>query len=155
MSTDKLPQWDGSGHLSDLALVALADGQDSLVDADARKHADSCEACAGRLADLALQSIAVGQSIAMARPRRMPAGAIGFAIALAALGIVPSVLEGRWVGNLATAPHELMAFADALAQILRAFGRAPEGTIATFVASLLLVFLGVLVARQKRAVRLS
>src|SRR2546430_2604580 len=150
MSSEKLPQWDGSGHLSDLALVALADGQDSLVDADARKHADSCEDCAGRLADLALQSTAVGEIMIAVRPRRMPAGAIGFAIALAVLGIVPSVLEGGWVGSLASAPHRLAAFVDALAQIVRAFGRAPEGTVATFGASLLLIFLGVLVARQKR-----
>ena len=52
---DKLPQWDGSGHLSDAALVALADGQDSIVDLDARRHADSCEACAERLADLVVE----------------------------------------------------------------------------------------------------
>jgi hypothetical protein len=155
MSTEKLPQWDGSGHLSDLALVALADGQDAIVDADARAHADSCEACAGKLADLALQSVAVGEAMMSARTRRLPARAVLFAIALAVVGIVPSLLEGNWVSDIATAPHRLMAFADALAQLVRAFGHAPVGTAATFGASLLLVALGVLVARQKRAVRMS
>src|SRR5581483_6056104 len=150
MSNDKLPQWDGSGHLSDAALVALADGQDSIVDADARKHADACEACAGRLADLALQSIAVGEAIAIAKPRRAPVAAIGFAIALAVAGIVPSLIQRDWVSDIASAPHRVMAFALALAQLARAFGHTPA---ATFGASFLLVALGVLVARQKRAVR--
>ena len=156
MSDSKLPQWDGSGHLTDLALVALADGQDALVDADARAHVDGCEACAGRLADLALESIAAGEVMMAARaPRKLPIPAVAVAIVLAVLGVIPSLLEPGWVSDIASAPHKLMAFFDAAAQIVRAFGRAPEGTYATFTASLLLVLLGVMVARQRRASRSS
>jgi hypothetical protein len=147
----KLPQWDGSGHLTDLALVALADGQDALVDADARAHADSCAACAERLADLALESIAVGEAMAIARePRRLPAKAIAIAATLALLGVIPSLLEPRWLSNVVNAPHKMFAFVGAIAQLSRAFGHAPMGTVATFTASLLLISVGVLVARQKR-----
>lgn len=156
MNSDKLPQWDGSGHLTDVALVALADGQDALVEKEARTHAETCEACAGRLADLALESIAVGEALLAARePRRLPARAIGFAIALALLGVIPSLLEPGWVTEIANAPHKLMLFCAALVQVVRAFAHAPVGTAATFAASLLLVSLGVLVARQKRALRSS
>ena len=156
MTDEKLPQWDGSGHLTDVALVALADGQDDLVEKDARTHADTCEACAGRLADLGLESIAVGEAIALARaPRRLPVRAIAIAIALAMLGVMPSLLEPGWVADIASAPHKLAVFFGALAQVVRAFAHAPVGTAATFTASLLLVSLGVLVARQKRALRSS
>lgn len=155
MNDSKLPQWDGSGHLTDLALVALADGQDALVDAGARKHADACEACTERLADLALQSIAAGEAMAIAGPRRVPVFALAIAATLALVGVIPSLLEPRWMSNLANAPHKMFAFVGAIAQIARAFGHAPMGTAATFMASLLLISVGVLVARQKRALRSS
>ena len=154
--SEKLPQWDGSGHLTDLALVALADGQDAILDADVRSHAGTCEACASRLADFALESIAVGAAVEMARPpRRIPVLAVAIAAMLAIVGVMPSLLEPRWISSVASAPHKLFAFVGAIAQIVRAFGHAPVGTAATFTASLLLISVGVLVARQKRALRSS
>lgn len=154
--SEKLPQWDGSGHLTELALVALADGQDAILDADVRAHAGSCEACTARLAELALESLAVGEAMEAARPpRRIPVLAVAIAAMLAVVGVMPSLLEPRWVSDVAAAPHRLFAFVGAIAQIVRAFGHAPMGTVATFTASLLLISVGVLVARQKRALRSS
>jgi hypothetical protein len=144
--TDKLPTWDGSGHVTELALVALADGQTDLVDADARAHVESCEECAAQLADFALQSIAVGEALERV-PRKLPVSAVVFALGLALLGFIPSLLEPAWMGRLANAPHTFALFMTATVTNVRAFAHAP---VATFGAATLLVLCGILVARQKR-----
>lgn len=156
MTDERLPSWDGAGHLAELALVALADGQDALVDADARRHVETCEACADRLAALALESLEVGALLERQRaPRRLPIAAVGGAVALAAVGLVPSLLEPRWVADALDAPHRLMVVVPLVVQAVRAFASAPAGTAATFAASLLFVSLGALVARQARPSRSS
>lgn len=151
-----LPAWDGDGHLSDAALVALADGQDALLDADARAHAETCEACAGKLADLALESVAVGAALAGAAAAeraevRFPTIAVAVAVALGALGALPSLLEGRWSAAVLDAPHWIATFGAAVLSAFHTFFSSPLGTATTFASAVLLVVSGALVARQQRA----
>jgi hypothetical protein len=80
----------------------------------------------------------------------LPVVAIVFALGLALLGVIPSLLEPAWIARLANAPHTLALFVMAMAASLRTIAHAPVGTAATFAASLLLVVSGILVARQKR-----
>jgi len=68
MSSTKLHAallWREGGHLTDEALVAIADGQD-LLPADATAHAFECEDCAHRLGEAALFSVDLGGSLAEA-----------------------------------------------------------------------------------------
>jgi hypothetical protein len=68
MSSTELPRelvWASDGHLDEVALTALADGQILIVPADARTHSETCEACAGRLGLLALASLEAGEALAL------------------------------------------------------------------------------------------
>ena len=98
--------WQADGHLSDLVLVALADGQDYLVPKPAQEHAATCESCGLRLGAAALQSWEVGAGLeghamtaAPASPPRpdlrRPAIALAAAFVLALLGSIPRLLELR------------------------------------------------------------
>lgn len=144
-----LPIWEGE-HLTELALVALADGQNDLVPEDARTHVDACEACAHKLADFAIESALVGQAIVPA-PRRMPVKAIAIAIVLALVGVIPSLLEPAWASAVTNAPHSFAMFLTAFAASIRTLAQGPIATAATYGAALLFLVSGALVARQRRA----
>jgi hypothetical protein len=67
MNTDeKLPPdltWEADGHLSEIALTMLADGEQSLLDEGAPGHAERCEACMMRLGTAAMMSLRVGEEL--------------------------------------------------------------------------------------------
>jgi hypothetical protein len=156
----KLPIWDGKGHLSDAALVALADGQHAIVEEEAQAHAESCEACAAKLSELALESVAVGVALvhAAAAERaeaRFPSVAVAVAVLLGLIGTVPTLLEGRWSAAVLDAPHWLATFGAAMVSAFHTFFGSPIGTAAMFASAALLVFSGALVARQQRAAHAS
>lgn len=46
--------WRDDGHLGDAALTCFVDGEESILPSQAAPHLDACDACAARLADLAL-----------------------------------------------------------------------------------------------------
>jgi hypothetical protein len=102
----------GEAHLSELALTAIADGEEALLPEVARDHVERCEACAMKLGDAAMLSSAIGDalravphvphampSVAPAkvesvRPKaRVPRGAIAIGLALAVIGAVPMMLD--------------------------------------------------------------
>ncbi|MBN2194018.1 MAG: hypothetical protein JW751_14480 [Polyangiaceae bacterium] len=96
--------WRADGHLSDLVLTALADGQDSLLPEPATAHAATCATCGQRLGAAALQSLLVGEALeeqAVARvpskaPEpsfRLPLLAFAAAFVLALLGSIPRLVE--------------------------------------------------------------
>jgi len=151
---DLLDAWEGE-HLTEVALVAIADGQDAIVSGDARKHAESCDECAQKLADLALQSIAIGDALTSARARKLPARAVAVALALAVLGVLPSLLEPGWIADVANAPHTIPLFLAAISVSARTAAQAPAGVAATFAAAVLLVVSGVFVAKQRDVARSS
>jgi hypothetical protein len=154
--------WDEDGHLGEVALTALADGEDAIVPLGAVHHATECEHCARRLGDAAVLSFDAGaavQSIEEARslapssaPRaKMPVFAVAAALLIAVVGAVPalfkdvpSVLDGlKWLFN-----DGLPLLADEIAHL---FGGKAERTIAVVSVASTLVFLmvGVMVARSR------
>ncbi|HEY8039104.1 MAG TPA: hypothetical protein VIF15_04890 [Polyangiaceae bacterium] len=160
----KLPRelvWDGV-HVSELALSALADGQEAILDVRAVEHVDACEWCAGRLGRAALVSATVGEALgevaikpatasspARAAARPLRALALGLAVAvLAALPTVPQL--GSFVRfALAFAARGVPVLARggvALASSEAVRGALPTATLA---ASALLVVMGWAIARSR------
>jgi hypothetical protein len=160
--------WDGA-HVSELAVTAIADGQEGILQRDALEHAEACEWCAGRLGRAALLSAAVGQAVVHARSAhtssRAPARASARPWSALLVGVVVAVLAA-----LPSLPHLTTTVLDALA-----FGRAfsthgvpvlvrggfelanREGasralTLATVVSSALLVMMGWAIARTRSRV---
>jgi hypothetical protein len=157
------------GHLTDEALVLLADGQASALDESAVTHGESCEACAARLAAFAVESADVGRAMAAVRdrlgafaqrsksdpPRPLaapPWWAMALAVGLAVLGAVPATIESGpgMATALADAPHRLNAWAHGVVTLLALVGQTPVGVVAPFAAALCLVASGIVVARRDR-----
>ena len=55
--------WEPSGHLSEIALTALADGEEALLDAAMHEHLGTCDACAVRLGEAAMRSAHVASAL--------------------------------------------------------------------------------------------
>ena len=55
--------WEPSGHLSEVALSAFADGEDALLDAAMHAHLDDCEACAIELGNVAMRAANVASAL--------------------------------------------------------------------------------------------
>lgn len=100
--------WQPDGHVTEVALTMIADGEHALVLPGAIAHVDACEACSARLGSAAMLSLRVAdeapllaEALARATPvpvssprtRPLPVGAIAVALALAALGAAPSLAE--------------------------------------------------------------
>lgn len=173
MDDSKLPRelvWDGA-HVSDLGLTAIADGQESIVPADAIAHSHSCEWCAGRLGRTALLSSAVGEGIREARPalasaqaqaaragaNPSPWRALLLGCTVAVLAAVPSLpqLAAR-LGTAVTFGKVLTA--HGLPVLVRGIAMASRQDVsrgiqlATIVASVLLVLMGLAIARARSRV---
>ena len=62
--------WCDDGHVSDLVVSALADGQSELVAEEAAEHVDECELCTDRLVRMASLSLSFGEDLRAAFPER-------------------------------------------------------------------------------------
>jgi len=169
----KLPRelvWDGA-HVSELGLTAIADGQESIVPADAVAHTHSCDWCAGRLGRTALLSSAVGQGVRAARPAAASAEAQGsrasanpspwrallLGCTVAVLAAVPALpqLAAR-LGN-AVAFGKVVS-SHGLPVLVRGIAMASRDDVsrgiqlATIVAAALLVLMGLAIARTRSRV---
>lgn len=108
--------WDveaDAAHLSELALTAIADGEEAILPASAMAHVETCEACGRKLGEAAMLSSMIGAALRGApsaatatanatatktrdsgRPRaRLPLGAISAGLALALFGAIPMLLD--------------------------------------------------------------
>ena len=54
---------EGDGHLADVALTAIADGEVDLVPSAALAHLDGCDHCSHRLGEAALLSVATREAL--------------------------------------------------------------------------------------------
>jgi hypothetical protein len=103
---DMLPDdlvWSEGGHLSDVAIAALGDGQDAIVPQKARDHASSCEACAAQMGHAAMLSSELGAVMRapVPAPQKSPESerapvpwlAIIAALIVAAVGSLSSFIE--------------------------------------------------------------
>jgi hypothetical protein len=170
MDDSKLPRelvWDGA-HVSDLGLTAIADGQESIVPADAVTHAHSCDWCSGRLGRTALLASAVGEGVREARPalassqaqasrahaNPSPWRALLLGCTVAVLAALPSLpqLAAR-LGTALTVGKVLSS--HGLPVLVRGIAMASREDvsrglqIATMVASVLLVLMGLAIARTR------
>ncbi|MCK6586814.1 MAG: hypothetical protein L6Q76_04430 [Polyangiaceae bacterium] len=69
---DKLPPeltWESDGHLTEVALTMLADGEAALLDAGTAPHVAGCEACSARLGAAALMALRVGEELPLMAAR--------------------------------------------------------------------------------------
>lgn len=149
---------DEDGHLTDTAIAALVDAQP--VSAQAAVHAETCEACAARVADSALFAVdlqrglldlanlpARAEALPAAPPRarqKSPALYIALALAVAAVASLPTVgsLPGQATGFAAGAKLQLEGWSQ-IAHALRAEAATPGWSL---LLTMIFVISGVLVA---------
>ena len=171
--SSKLPRdlvWDGA-HVSDLGLTAIADGQEAIVPADAVTHAHACEWCTGRLGRTALLASAVGEGVREARPS-LSSSPAGVSRATSNASPWRALLLGCTVAVLAAVPSlpqltsrlgSVLAFgrivsSHGLPMLVRGITLASRGDVsqglrlATVVASVLLVLMGLAIARTRSRV---
>lgn len=151
--------WAGE-HVSDLALGALADGQDEILSLPVRHHVSSCEACTARLGELALMSLegtlAFDGSRQMERcvegavehPFRpaVPKKAVLVAVLACLLGFVPFSGDIRAAVSLFFPVGRLAVRAFASAG--RALVSSPTGSLVSLGCALFLVSVGILVSKH-------
>ncbi|MBK7581289.1 MAG: hypothetical protein IPI67_13875 [Myxococcales bacterium] len=148
--------FEPDGHLSDVALTALADGENELLPERAKLHAESCDVCTERLGAQALLSVSVSEAL-LAAPvvvraaEPFPVWAVLCGLALATTGVAPMLAEvPAWLVGL---PRALLASTPIALRVLSSLFRAaslggPALWVVWFTATLLLGGLGFWVARH-------
>lgn len=185
MSTETLAPdvgWEASGHLSEVALSAVADGEEALLDAAMHAHLGACDACALQLGEVALRSAEVAEAFthvaahvsdlaALAAPapavtaplakprakRKIPGFAIAAALAVALLGMMPSLpsVAGDTAQALVVLRKVAPSFLRLLPQALERAWNGPRGTMMFLVwglaAGLVTAGFGIAKRASKRA----
>jgi hypothetical protein len=157
----KLPRelvWEGT-HVSDVALTAIADGQESIVDKSAVEHAYACDWCSGRLGRVALLAEAAGRAVVIADPQpsssrmRAPVPWRALAAALVAAAVAGLPMFARIGGLLAWGQMFVRRGLPALARGGMALAATDAVKSAlpgvTVAASVLLVLMGLMIARAR------
>jgi hypothetical protein len=161
--------WDEAGHLAELAVNALADGELAILPSAALTHAEHCASCAERVGAVALLALQVDETLAAAglltsvvqrveaqaarEPavvrRPLPVPALVFALLLALLGLLPGL--GDLVSRLARLPSMLVRtlpiLAQAAALVADAGANSRALVLVVFLSAGLLVLGGVMIAR--------
>lgn len=153
--------WAEGGHASDVALTALADGEHAIVPAAVRAHVERCTTCTTHLGHAALLSLHVDWQLAAraederARdrtnaPRPLPRFAIALGLLVAALGLVPSVLDaGAAPAARTMVLHDAPVFLRGLGTLARQIDGSASliSTLFIYGAAVLLFGMGIAVAR--------
>ena len=166
--------WSDDGHLTEVALTAIADGEEALVPGG-EAHLEGCADCLGRLGAAALLRIDAGEALAAASEakraragarseaaangRRLRAahrgrggrwaGAALLVAAIAAIPIAPGALDA-----VRSAPTGLVKAAPVLTRtalvLARTAGRDLEPRMAaiSWLSALVLILIGAAVARS-------
>jgi hypothetical protein len=138
--------WDESGHLSEIAMSALADGQDDILPPDALAHFSRCQPCVQSVGEAALLSAQMSAALGSVRAERsIPWIPIGAALAIAAISVIPMLSMVRfWLASTgAFAGHAFRVLTHA------AIGFAAHGFAPTFyfASTAVLLAMGFAVAR--------
>jgi hypothetical protein len=95
--TERLLRLEPDGHAGDPTLAALVDGEDEIVDPEARAHVAICEACTARLGEAALAMLEAREAVievqAAAR-RRVPARLVLLGLGVAGAAAAPALVAG-------------------------------------------------------------
>ena len=163
---DKLPWeviWQHDGHVTDVVVTAMADGEQEIVPEVACDHIHGCEECSHRLGEAALLSLRLDDhfaaQIASERAVRsqFPWAAVLVALAVAGLGMVPTIL--RLPGWLAAVSSGLVQgfplYVRSFALMLRTLPQGLSGTLLVmmFGSATVLVLTGFGIARAMTRAR--
>jgi cytochrome bd-type quinol oxidase subunit 2 len=156
-SAELLPDellWADGGHASDIVLTAIADGQHEIVPEAVRAHVERCTPCMTHLGNAALLSLHAGAQLAiraehdrvLAR-RPLPVVAIALGLAVALLGLVPSIVGDATTLRLFLM-HDMPLFLKGLGILARRLD-APGGAglAITYAAAAMLVVTGIAAIR--------
>jgi hypothetical protein len=159
---DMLPDdlvWSKGGHLSDVAIAALGDGQDAIVPEKARDHAATCEACATQMGHAAMLSsdLGVAMRAPIPAPQQSPESerapvpwlAMLAALVVAAVGSLSSLFENP--SALVESPNALVRQSSLALHACAALVRGVVnglGPIVSFGCAALLFATGAFVARS-------
>lgn len=113
--------WESSGHLSEVALSIVSDGEEALLTGEMHAHLHECEACAVRLGEIAIRSANVADAIAS-----LPAPATGLLDVRDA--VVPQMVITPGPSPLAPVPsrRKVPVIPIAVALVVAAFGAVPS-----------------------------
>ncbi len=172
---DKLPPdltFEPDGHVTDIVLAAIADGEAGIVETSALSHVDECDHCTTRLGAEALLSAHAGELMAgLAEPLlvkssakeleitqpalsknpgrpALPRGAIAGAIGIAIIGAAPSL-----IGHVLRLPETLRETSRAFVLVIHGVNlvvHSDAGTTLAWVSSVLLLISGLAVSRLSR-----
>jgi hypothetical protein len=167
---DKLPPdlaWQRDGHVTDIVVASVADGEAGIVPEDALSHLEHCEHCTSRLGAEALLSAHAGELLQdLASPavvrapakapvnangKALPKGAVIGAFLIAAVGATPAIFD-----SVARLPALLRALGRAivlLAHSTELVVKSDMGTTLAWAASLVLLVSGLVVSRLSRVRR--
>jgi len=170
---DKLPSdlvWQQDGHLSDIVLSTIADGELTVVPLEAHSHLDHCDECTTRFGAEALLSMHAGELLAevsravevpvLATPRsvrevaidglaRLPKPAFFGALFLAAMGAIPAlVIRGPW--HLAEIVEVSSRSIVMLARSMVLVAKSGSFTVLLWASAMTLLLLGLAVSRSSR-----
>lgn len=145
--------WQEDGHLGEVAITALADGELDLLPATARDHAAICDACSERVGQAALQALALDAELAALAPvrRPLPVVAIAAALLLAVGGLLP--FAGSFVARVTTLARFVAADLPLLARTAALLARSVSSRAADvwpfawLAAAMVLFVTGLVVAR--------
>lgn len=157
---DMLPDdllWAEGGHASDVVLTAVADGQLDIVPQTVRAHLEACPACTRHLGNAALLSLHAGRELAIlasegdaAARAPLPRLAIALGLAVAALGLLPSLLDpSSFHSAKAFATHDLPMLASGFGTLARRLldPSSPVALVLTYGVAALLVFMALALVR--------
>jgi hypothetical protein len=155
--------WQHDGHVTDVVVTAIADGEQAIVPEIARDHVGGCDACSRRLGEAALLSLRVDEHLAaeaesmrVARPQ-FPWAAVFVALAIAGLGMIPALVQVP--AGLAAVSTSLVQgfplFVRSGALMVRALPQGLQGTFlaAMFISSIVLALTGYGIARAMTRAR--
>jgi hypothetical protein len=155
---EQLPKelvWTGQGHLSEVAMTAIADGEEAILPRDAFGHLGICEACAAGVENAASLSASISRALtapvaeqAAAEARLVfPVWAATVAVAVAAVATLPNLgaVHG-WMGRMWWALREgtPVLTRQAVTFLPRAWNWLP---MMSLTAAMLLLLVGLSVAR--------
>jgi hypothetical protein len=171
---DKLPSdlvWQQDGHLSDIVLSSVADGETDIVPLEALSHLEHCEQCSTRFGAEALLSMHASELLAevsrasahapAAVPSRaarvavegnlshLPKRAIFGALALAAMGSMPALVAGGHF-RIAEITGMLGRSILMLSRSMVLVAKSDSFTALIWASSMVLLILGLVVSRVAR-----
>lgn len=158
--------WQADGHLTEVALTVLGDGEEALLPESAPAHAAGCLRCSAGLGHAALLSLRTGEALrdrppvaapvrsarpvrAAAQPAQLPLPAILAALSISALGATPSLVigAGRMTETVSGIRHSCSVVVRTGRAVVESGALTGWLTLLTWVSAALLMIVGFGVAR--------